>query len=51
MIATYIIALIGTLIEQWDKLVWVLALIVAGIVYYQFSSRQPQIQETTEPIV
>ena len=39
MIATYIIALIGTLIEQWDKLVWVLALIAAGVVYYAFSSR------------
>ncbi len=51
MIATYIIALIGTFIEQWDKLAWVLALIVAGVVYYQFSSRKPQIQETTEPIV
>jgi amino acid transporter len=42
MIATYIIALIGTLIEQWDKLAWVLALIVAGVVYYQFSSRKPE---------
>ncbi|HEY0984587.1 MULTISPECIES: APC family permease [unclassified Schlesneria] len=34
LIATYLLALIGTLIEQWDKLIWVLALIAAGIVYY-----------------
>ena len=38
MIATYVIALVGTLIEQWDKLIWVLALIVAGVVYYVFAS-------------
>ena len=39
LIATYVIALIGTLIEQWDKLVWVLALIAAGMVYYLFASK------------
>lgn len=39
MIATYVIALIGTLIEQWDKLAWVLALIAAGVVYYVFVAR------------
>ena len=38
LIATYVIALVGTLIEQWDKLIWVLALIVAGVVYYVFAS-------------
>jgi basic amino acid/polyamine antiporter, APA family len=39
LIATYIIALIGTLIEQWDKLAWVLALIAAGVIYYLFARR------------
>ncbi len=37
LIATYVIALVGTLIEQWDKLAWVLALIGAGVIYYQFA--------------
>jgi APA family basic amino acid/polyamine antiporter len=39
MIATYVIALVGTLIEQWDKLIWVLALIAAGVIYYLFARR------------
>ena len=42
MIATYVIALVGTLIEQWDKLIWVLALIAAGVVYYLFASKPAQ---------
>ena len=37
LIATYVIALVGTLIEQWDKLIWVLALIAAGVIYYLFA--------------
>ncbi len=34
MIATYVVALAGQLIDQWDKIGWVLALIAAGVVYY-----------------
>ena len=40
MIATYVVALVGTLIEQGDKLIWVLALIGAGVVYFAFTSRK-----------
>ena len=39
LIVTYLIALIGTLIEQWDKLTWVLALIAAGVVYYALTPK------------
>jgi APA family basic amino acid/polyamine antiporter len=34
LIATYAIALFGQIIDQWDKIAWVLALIAAGVVYY-----------------
>lgn len=40
MVCTYAIAFFGTLLEQWDRLAWVLALIAAGIVYYVFVSRK-----------
>jgi hypothetical protein len=40
MVCTYAIAFFGTLLEQWDRLAWVLALIAAGIVYYLFVSRK-----------
>jgi len=42
LIATYVIALVGTLIDQWDKLAWVLALIGAGVIYYQFARHSRQ---------
>jgi APA family basic amino acid/polyamine antiporter len=35
MIITYAVAFVGTLREQWDRIAWVLALIAAGIVYFQ----------------
>ena len=44
MIATYVIALVGTLVEQGDKLIWVLALIAAGVVYYNFFSKTKSAQ-------
>ena len=40
MIATYVIAFVGQLIDQWDKIAWVLALIAVGIVYYAFVARR-----------
>lgn len=39
LIATYVIAIRGTLIEQVDKLAWVLALIAAGVIYYLWVTR------------
>ncbi len=39
LIGTYVIAFTGTLIEQWDKLAWVLALIALGVVYFLFATR------------
>ena len=39
LIATYAIAFVGTLIEQWDKIAWVLGLIAAGVVYYAMVTR------------
>ena len=39
MIATYVVALVGQLIEQWEKIGWVLALIAAGVVYYAIVAR------------
>lgn len=42
MIATYAVALMGTLLAQWNQLVWVLALIAAGVAYFSvFSKSQP----------
>jgi basic amino acid/polyamine antiporter, APA family len=34
LIVTYAIAFVGTLIDQWDRIAWVLALIGAGVVYF-----------------
>ena len=43
LIGSYLIALIATLRQQSDKLAWVLALIVAGIVFYYLkSSKMPK---------
>ena len=39
MIATYVIALVGKLIEQWNMLAWVFALIGAGVIYYVIVTR------------
>ena len=48
MIATYAIAFVGTLREQWDRLIWVMALIAAGMIYFLFvtRSRAPQSEQT-----
>lgn len=40
MVFTYGIAFVGTLLDQWDKLAWVLALIAAGVVYYFIVSKK-----------
>lgn len=39
MIATYAIAFVGQLIDQLDKIAWVLALIAAGLIYYAVVAR------------
>ena len=39
LIATYVIALVGKLIDQSDKIAWVLALIAAGAIYYAIVAR------------
>ena len=49
MILTYIVALIGTLIEQGDKLIWVLALIDAGVVYFALCSKKVTTQDQKNP--
>jgi len=39
LIVTYVIVLVRTLIEQWDTIAWVLALIATGVVYYKVVTR------------
>ncbi len=39
LIVTYGIAFVGTLVDQTDKIAWVLALIAAGVVYYVIVTR------------
>ena len=40
LIATYAIAFVGTMIEQWQYLVWVLVLIASGAIYYAVVTRR-----------
>ncbi|WP_010582070.1 APC family permease [Schlesneria paludicola] len=49
LISSYVIALVGTLVEQWQQLVWVLVLIAAGAVYYAIVTRRTKTEATTEP--
>jgi amino acid transporter len=39
LIATYAIALTGTLVDQWDRIAWVIALIGLGAIYYKIITR------------
>ena len=39
MIAAYVLAFIGTLFKQWDRIGWVLCLIVVGTIYYAIVTR------------
>ena len=39
LIATYGVAFVGTLVDQWDRISWVLGLIAAGIAYYFVTTR------------
>lgn len=48
LILSYVLALIGTLIDQWRQLIWVLVLIAAGAVYYAFATKSSKVNAPAE---